>query len=73
MIGAVRKQFGTAHFVMVVGSNERARQLGEALERSSDYSIRLVGFLDEEPGQVHLGQTYEQFRYPACPDCCEGR
>ena len=61
VIGAVRKRFGTAHFVMVVGSSERARHLGEALERSADYGIRLVGFLDEEPGQVHLSRTYEQF------------
>ncbi len=61
VIGAVRKQFGTAHFVMVVGSNERARHLGEALERSSDYSIRLVGFLDEESGQVNLARTYKKY------------
>jgi exopolysaccharide biosynthesis polyprenyl glycosylphosphotransferase len=68
VIGAVRKQFGTAHFVMVVGSNERARHLGEALERSSDYSIRLVGFLDEEPGQVHLSRTYEQYPLSGLPE-----
>jgi exopolysaccharide biosynthesis polyprenyl glycosylphosphotransferase len=61
VIGAVRKRFGSAHFVMVVGSSERARHLGEALERSTDYGIRLVGFLDEEPGEVQLSQTYEQF------------
>src|SRR5580700_1301867 len=61
VIGAVRKQFGTAHFVMVVGSNERARHLGEALERSSDYSIRLVGFLDEESGEVNLARTYKKY------------
>jgi exopolysaccharide biosynthesis polyprenyl glycosylphosphotransferase len=61
VIGAVRRRFGTAHFVMVVGSSERARHLGEALERSSDYGIRLVGFLDEEPGQIQLSQSYEQY------------
>jgi exopolysaccharide biosynthesis polyprenyl glycosylphosphotransferase len=60
-VGAVRRRFGTEHFVMVVGSSERARQLGEALERSADYGIRLVGFLDEEPGQVQLSRTYEQY------------
>ena len=51
VIGAVRKRIGTAHFVMVVGSNERARHLGEALERSSDYSIRSVGFLTKSPAK----------------------
>jgi exopolysaccharide biosynthesis polyprenyl glycosylphosphotransferase len=62
VIGAVRRQFGTAHFVMVVGSGENARHMGEALEQSSDYGIRLIGFLDEQPGEVHLSHTYE--RYP---------
>jgi exopolysaccharide biosynthesis polyprenyl glycosylphosphotransferase len=61
VIGAVRRRFGTAHFVMVVGSSETARHLGEALEKSSDYGIRLIGFLDEEPGQVELSRTYEQY------------
>jgi len=61
VIGAVRKRFGSAHFVMVVGSSENARHLGEALERSVDYGIRLVGFLADEPGQVQLSQIYEQY------------
>ncbi len=59
-IGTVRREFGTAHFVMVVGSSESARRLGEALEQSADYGIRLMGFLDDEPGQVQLSQTYQQ-------------
>jgi exopolysaccharide biosynthesis polyprenyl glycosylphosphotransferase len=61
VIGAVRKRFGTAHFVMVVGSSERARRLGESLEKSVDYGIRLMGFLDEEAGQVQLSRTYQQY------------
>ena len=61
VIGAVRREFGAAHFVMVVGSGESARRLGEALELSSDYGIRLVGFLDQEPGQIVLSQTYETY------------
>jgi exopolysaccharide biosynthesis polyprenyl glycosylphosphotransferase len=61
VIGAVRRRFGTAHFVMVVGTGERARRLGEALEQSEDYGIRLLGFLDEEPGEVELSRTYEQY------------
>jgi exopolysaccharide biosynthesis polyprenyl glycosylphosphotransferase len=62
VIGAVRKQFGTAHYVMVVGSGASARHLGEALEESKDYGIRLMGFLDQEPGRVQLKESYE--RYP---------
>jgi exopolysaccharide biosynthesis polyprenyl glycosylphosphotransferase len=60
VIGAIRRRFGTAHFVMIVGSSESARHIGEALEKSRDYGVRLVGFLDEEPGQVKLTHTYEQ-------------
>ena len=61
-IGAVRKQFGTAHYVMVVGSGPSARHLGEALEQSKDYGVRLLGFLDDEPGRIQLQHSYE--RYP---------
>ena len=60
VVGAVRREFGTAHFVMVVGSGDNARRLGEALERSSDYGIRLIGFLDDEPGQIKLSKEYRQ-------------
>lgn len=62
VIGAVRKKFGTAHYVMVVGSGPSARQLGQALEESKDYGVRLLGFLDDEAGRVQLKQSYE--RYP---------
>ncbi len=60
VIGAVRRGFGTAHFVMVVGCGENARRLGEALEKSSDYGIRLIGFLDDEPGEITLSRVYPQ-------------
>ena len=68
VIGALRREFGTAHYVMVVGSGENARHLGEALERSSDYGIRLMGFLDDEPGEIHLSQAYEQFPLSRLPE-----
>src|SRR5271165_6504644 len=45
MLGTIRRQLGTEHFVMVAGSGERARRIGESLERSVDYGIRLIGFL----------------------------
>jgi exopolysaccharide biosynthesis polyprenyl glycosylphosphotransferase len=67
-IGTVRREFGTAHFVMVVGSNERARHLGAALEKSADYGIRLMGFLDDQPGQVELSQTYQQHALSQLPE-----
>ncbi|MBZ5608033.1 MAG: sugar transferase [Acidobacteriia bacterium] len=68
VIGAVRREFGTAHYVMVVGSGENARHLGEALERSSDYGIRLMGFLDDEPGQITLAETYPRHALSELPE-----
>jgi exopolysaccharide biosynthesis polyprenyl glycosylphosphotransferase len=68
VIGTLRREFGTAHFVMVVGSGENALRLGRALEQSADYGIRLIGFLDEQPGQVQLSQTYEQYHLSRLPE-----
>jgi hypothetical protein len=71
VIGTVRRQFGTAHFVMVVGSGEAVRRLGEALEKSSDYGVRLIGFLAEEQGHVESWRaTYEQYPLSRLRECC---
>ena len=72
VIGGLRREFGAAHYVMVVGSGENARRLGEALERSSDYGIRLMGFLDEEPGEIRLRQTYERHPLSSLPELLRG-
>src|SRR5579862_1663962 len=49
LVGVIRREFAGPHYVMVVGTGERARHLAEALERSVDYGIRLRGFLSDEP------------------------
>jgi exopolysaccharide biosynthesis polyprenyl glycosylphosphotransferase len=67
-IGTVRREFGTAHFVMVVGSGQSALQLGAALEQSADYGVRLMGFLDDEPGQVQLAKNYQQYPLSQLPE-----
>ena len=72
LIGAVRKQFGTAHSVMIVGSSERAQRLGEALEQSAEYGIHLAGFIDEQPGEVHLSRTYKQYSLEEFPALLRG-
>ena len=63
MVGFIRREFGTAHYVMVVGTGDSARQLGEALEQSSKYGVRLLGFLAEDPerapGRIRLASEYE--------------
>jgi len=52
VVGVIRREFGTPHYVMVVGTGDRAVRLGYALEQSSDYGIRLRGFLSERPGEA---------------------
>jgi exopolysaccharide biosynthesis polyprenyl glycosylphosphotransferase len=56
-----------AVYAMVVGSGESAMKLGEALEKSSDYGIRLVGFLGDEPGHVQLSRDYERYAVRTLP------
>ena len=47
LVGLIRREFGALHYVVVVGVGDRARRLGDALEGSSLYGIRLTGFLDD--------------------------
>ncbi len=49
VVGVIRREFAAPHFVMVVGTGERARKMAVALERSSEYGVRLRGFLSELP------------------------
>src|SRR5579864_3848695 len=52
LVGVVRREFGAMHYVMLVGLGERARRLGEALERSTQHGIRLRGFIADVPTSV---------------------
>jgi exopolysaccharide biosynthesis polyprenyl glycosylphosphotransferase len=52
LVRVLRKEFGARHYVMVVGVGKSARRLGEALEQSQRYGIRLVGFLREDASEV---------------------
>jgi exopolysaccharide biosynthesis polyprenyl glycosylphosphotransferase len=67
LVGVVRREFGATHHVMLVGLGERARRLGEALERSERYGIRIRGFLADAPShvsEVRLGAVYPVFPLP---------
>ena len=57
-VGRVRREFGTTHYIMVVGTGSRAVQLGRSLEQSSAYGVRLTGFLDDTPGELVLSKPY---------------
>jgi exopolysaccharide biosynthesis polyprenyl glycosylphosphotransferase len=58
-----RREFASPHYVMVVGTGERALRLAGALERSSEYGVRLRGFLsetpEEAPAAVKLDAAYK--------------
>jgi exopolysaccharide biosynthesis polyprenyl glycosylphosphotransferase len=62
LIGWLRRGFGTPYFVLVAGTSERARRIGELLESSSDFGVRLSGFLaadgSSERGTLLLNQPY---------------
>lgn len=47
MVGMFRRGFAAPHFIMVVGTNERAQRLAKDLERSLEYGVKLRGFLSE--------------------------
>jgi exopolysaccharide biosynthesis polyprenyl glycosylphosphotransferase len=62
LAGVARREFGGPHYVMIVGLAERARKLGQELERSSQYGIRLLGFLalgPTEETEVQLAAAYK--------------
>ena len=63
VIGVIRREFAAPHYVMVVGTGERARRLAEALERSTEYGIRLHGFLSEggipSESEIRLRTAYQ--------------
>lgn len=64
LVGVVRREFGALHYVMLVGLGDRAQRLGQALERSAQYGIRLKGFLAEVPTsltEIRLAAAYPVF------------
>jgi exopolysaccharide biosynthesis polyprenyl glycosylphosphotransferase len=62
VVGVIRREFSAAHYVMVVGTGERAVRMARGLEQSSDYGIRLRGFLSEHagaPAEIRLRVAYK--------------
>jgi len=49
LVGWIRSGFGAPHYVMVVGSGERARRLQELIQGSERFGIRLAGAMEEAP------------------------
>ncbi len=68
VVGVIRREFGARHYVMVVGSGEGALRLGEALEQSARYGIRLTGFFTDDAGPITLSREYPVYRLPELPE-----
>jgi exopolysaccharide biosynthesis polyprenyl glycosylphosphotransferase len=61
LVGVIRREFAAPHYVMVVGTGERATRMARALEQSAEYGIRLRGFLNDRPGapaEICLRENY---------------
>ena len=65
LVRVLRREFGTLRYVLVVGVGPSAHRLGEALEQSQRYGIRLIGFLAEDaaeaPPSIQLAAEYPVF------------
>jgi exopolysaccharide biosynthesis polyprenyl glycosylphosphotransferase len=62
VVGVIRREFAAPHYVMVVGTGERAVRIAQALERSVEFNVRLRGFLserDETASEIRLDSNYE--------------
>jgi exopolysaccharide biosynthesis polyprenyl glycosylphosphotransferase len=66
LVGLIRREFARPHYVVVVGLGHRAVRLGEMLERSASYGIRLHAFLaDSEEHAETIRLTHGD--YPVFP------
>ncbi len=76
LVRIARREFGAHHFVLVVGLGERARRLGEALERSAKYGVKLIGFLadapETPPAEIHLQSAHKVFPLGELPALLRG-
>lgn len=59
MVGWIRSGFGAPHYVLVVGSGERARRLGELIMGNARHGIRLAGQMDE--GRASQPEALQQY------------
>ncbi|MCC6860231.1 MAG: sugar transferase [Bryobacterales bacterium] len=66
LVGLIRREFAAPRYVLVAGWGERALRLGEALERSVRYGIRLTGFLVLDPASAPA-EVKLQSSYPVHP------
>jgi exopolysaccharide biosynthesis polyprenyl glycosylphosphotransferase len=68
---AILREFGSSHYVMVVGMTDAALKLGRQIEDARGYGVQLSGFLSDDGdsgGEVALGQRYPVRPLAKLPD-----
>jgi len=68
---AILREFGSSHYVMVVGLTDAALKLGRQIEDARGYGVRLSGFLadnDESGDEVALKERYPVRPLARLPD-----
>src|SRR5215831_4536167 len=60
LVGVIRREFAALHYVMIVGTGERALRLARTLEHSTPYGVRLRGFFSESDvgGEISLDSAH---------------
>ncbi|MBY0505694.1 MAG: exopolysaccharide biosynthesis polyprenyl glycosylphosphotransferase [Bryobacteraceae bacterium] len=69
LVGAIRREFSTPYYVVIVGLGERAVTIGRAIEASAPYAIHLRAFLDTQPPRetLELEREYPVWDLKALP------
>lgn len=67
---AILREFGSSHYVMVVGEGAAALKLGRQIEEAQGYGVRLSGFLSDgdAAGEVELATRYPVRSLKKLPD-----
>jgi FlaA1/EpsC-like NDP-sugar epimerase len=70
VVGMIRREFAAPHYVMVVGTGERAISMAKALEHSAEYGVQLRGFFTESagcPDEIALGSLHKVYPISEMP------
>jgi exopolysaccharide biosynthesis polyprenyl glycosylphosphotransferase len=68
LLRAILREFGSTHYVMVVGLGDAAQKLGRQIEDARGYGVRLSGFLaDDDSADEVAGEVELERRYPVRP------
>lgn len=57
--------------VLIGGDGARARQVAETVVQSATHGLELIGFLSDQPGEIHLGRAYPVHAWSELPQLLE--